>query len=161
MLTWLHQGTMLHGCLCTVLGFLVWPTGVGRSEAGKEQAVLALRCCAMPGQEGGMPIPANSTVGTAVSKAELFPGRGSVGSGASGGALGESWSPPISCLTGGSFTGGGSQRMGPTHLSADWGWDATSLQCPASLCSQTAVWGQDRGGVGLACPFSPEMGVEG
>lgn len=50
-----------------MLGFLAWPTGVWRSGAGEEQAVLALCSCAMPGMEKGMPIPANGAAGAVVS----------------------------------------------------------------------------------------------
>lgn len=50
-----------------VLGFLVRLTGVGRSGAGEEQAVLALRGCAVPGLEEGMLISANSAAGAVVS----------------------------------------------------------------------------------------------
>lgn len=65
------------------------------------QAVLAPCGCAVPGLEEGMPISANSVAGAVVSDAELFSGCGSISSGASEGALEESWSPLILCLTGG------------------------------------------------------------
>lgn len=146
-----------------MLGFLVRLTGLGSSGAGEEQAVLALGGCAMPGLEEGMLIRANSAAGAAASEAELFPGRGSICLASSGGALEESWSLPIPCLTGGSFALGGIPADGSRPSFLQIGWSGMQPACNATYpCAPKLQPGVRVGEKWvLLAPSLLKMGVEG